>query len=157
MKLGFDALPKLGAGQRTRVERDKMAEASALAGLAISHTRTAPCHSISYPLTAHFRVPHGLACAFTMPYVLVLNLTADDGRFKDLSLALTGSEDCDELVKYFENIHELLDVRKRVKKMIPSLEQLLAVESEMHTPGRSDNNLVYVENVEDLLRQSWGQ
>jgi len=88
LKLGFDALPKLGAGQRTRVERDKMAEASALAGLAISHTRTAPCHSISYPLTAHFRVPHGLARAFTMPYVLVHNLTADDGRFKDLSLAL---------------------------------------------------------------------
>jgi len=61
------------------------------------------------------------------------------------------------LVKYFENIHELLDVRNRVKKMIPSLEQLLAVESEMYTPGRSDNNLVDVENVEDLLRQSWGQ
>lgn len=157
LRLGFDALPKLAAGQGTQVERDKMAEASVLAGLAISHTRTALCHSISYPLTAHFGVPHGLACAFTMPYVLVHNLAADDGRFKDLSLALTGSEDCAELVRSFEKLHDLLDVRNRVKRMIPSLEQLFALESEMHTPGRSDNNLVDVENVEDLLRQSWGQ
>ena len=157
MRLGFDALPKLAAGQGTQVERDKMAEASVLAGLAISHTRTALCHSISYPLTAHFGVPHGLACAFTMPYVLVHNLAADDGRFKDLSLALTGSEDCAELVRSFEKLHDLLDVRNRVKRMIPSLEQLFALESEMHTPGRSDNNLVDVENVEALLRQSWGQ
>jgi alcohol dehydrogenase len=156
LRLGFDALPKLAAGQGAQVDRDKMVEASVLAGLAISHTRTALCHSISYPLTAHFRVPHGLACAFTMPYVLVHNLTTDDGRFKDLSLALTGSEDCAELVKCFETLHELLDVRNRVKKIIPSLDNLLLVESEMHTPGRSDNNLVYVENVEDLLRRSWG-
>ena len=133
-----------------------MAEASVLAGLAISHTRTALCHSISYPLTAHFGVPHGLACAFTMPYVLKYNLSADDGRFKDLSFALTGSENVEILVECFESLHETLNVRNRVKSMIPSLNELLALEAEMYTPGRSDNNLLNVDNVYELLRQSWG-
>lgn len=43
-----------------------MQEGSLLAGLAISHTRTALAHSISYPLTIHHGVPHGLACSVTL-------------------------------------------------------------------------------------------
>ncbi|SFX25076.1 phosphonoacetaldehyde reductase [Marinospirillum alkaliphilum] len=46
--------------------REKMQQASLLAGLAISQTRTAIAHSISYPLTSHYGVPHGLACSFTL-------------------------------------------------------------------------------------------
>lgn len=154
--LAFEALPKLASDKGTLIHRDKMSEASVLAGLAISHTRTALCHSISYPLTAHFGVPHGLACAFTMPYVLQLNLAADDGRFRDLSVALTGYENTIELINCFEDIHKIMEVRRLVKSMVPSLDDLLALETEMHVPGRSDNNLVDVKNVSDLLKQSWG-
>lgn len=42
--------------------RSDLQNASLFAGLAISHTRTAIAHAISYPLTTHFGVPHGLAC-----------------------------------------------------------------------------------------------
>ena len=45
-----------------------------------AHTRTALAHSMSYPITAHFGVPHGLACALVLPAVLEFNLEADDGR-----------------------------------------------------------------------------
>lgn len=47
--------------------RGEMQVSSLLAGLAISGTRTAIAHAISYPLTARFGVPHGLACSFTLP------------------------------------------------------------------------------------------
>ena len=61
-----------------------MAEARTLSGLAISHTRTALAHSMSYPLTAHLGVAHGLACALVLPAVLEFNLEADHGRLAKL-------------------------------------------------------------------------
>ena len=39
-------------------------------GKAINITRTSIAHSISYPLTAKYRIPHGLACSFTIPRIL---------------------------------------------------------------------------------------
>ena len=104
-------------GKGDTVERDQMAEASLLAGLAISHTRTALCHSISYPLTAHFGIPHGLACAFTMPAVCKLNLTADDGRFTSLAQALTGKSEPQALYDIFVELNEKLAVAQQVKKL----------------------------------------
>lgn len=47
--------------------REMMQQAALMAGLAISRTRTAIAHAISYPLTMHLGVPHGLACSFTLP------------------------------------------------------------------------------------------
>ena len=43
--------------------------ASLLGGMAINESRTALAHSISYPLTLAFGVPHGLACSFTLPAI----------------------------------------------------------------------------------------
>ncbi len=157
LQLGFAALPRLANGEGGCTTRDQMAEASLLAGLAISHTRTALCHSISYPITAHFGVPHGLACAFTMPAVLRNNLQAEDGRFAEAALALTGNPHLDGLVACFDQLHEAMQVRKRVTDQIPSLEALLALEDEMFTPGRADNNLADVATLTDTLEISWGR
>lgn len=156
LQLGFASLPILVKGQASPKLRNQMVEASVLAGLAISHTRTALCHSISYPLTAHFGIPHGLACAFTMPAVLQYNLAADDGRFVQLAMQWLGTADTQELLRKFEDMHTLLKVREAVKVKIPSLEALLALESKMLTPGRSENNLREVESISFLLKCAWG-
>lgn len=155
LKLGFSALPKLASGQGGKFERDQMAEASLLAGLAISHTRTALCHSISYPLTAHFGIPHGLACAYTMPQVLKLNLRADDGRFSELAYNLTGKADKSILLKLFDELNLKLRVKQSVNEKIPSFEDLNALKSGMITPGRSENNLTDAYNLDEILRLSW--
>ena len=157
LQLGFAALPALANGQACEQARDQMAEASLLAGLAISHTRTALCHSISYPITAHFGVAHGLACAFTMPMVLRHNLQAEDGRFAQAALALTGSADLDELVARFDELHEAIKVRDLVTDKIPSLDALLALEGEMFTLGRADNNLADVTTLVPILEAAWGR
>lgn len=54
--------------------RESMQQASLFSGLAISQTRTAIAHSISYPLTSHYNIPHGLACSFTLPYLIKENI-----------------------------------------------------------------------------------
>jgi phosphonate metabolism-associated iron-containing alcohol dehydrogenase len=56
--------------------RTQMMRGSLEAGLAFSNTRTGACHSISYPMTLHFRVRHGQAVAVTLPELLPLNMRA---------------------------------------------------------------------------------
>ncbi len=52
-------------GLRARVTR-----ASLLSGLAFSNTKTALAHSVSYPITLKYGVPHGVACSFSLPKIL---------------------------------------------------------------------------------------
>lgn len=66
--------------QPDRRARAGMAEAAHRAGQAINLSKTTACHAVSYPLTAHFGVPHGLAAALTLPSMLVFNagISAED-------------------------------------------------------------------------------
>ncbi|ARU05029.1 alcohol dehydrogenase [Comamonas serinivorans] len=57
--------------------RADMAEAALLAGLAFSNTQTALAHALSYTITLDHGVPHGIACSFSLPWVLDMALGAD--------------------------------------------------------------------------------
>lgn len=66
----IEVLPLL-AGDLQNVElRTRMAKASLQAGLAFSNTKTALAHSLSYPITLQHKVPHGIACSFSLPLVM---------------------------------------------------------------------------------------
>ncbi len=60
--------------------RSKMALAALKAGMAFSNTKTALAHSISYEMTLRHGLPHGIACSFTLPYVLGLAWGCDPAR-----------------------------------------------------------------------------
>ena len=160
LQLGMTALPRLLNDLENPNLRDIMAEVSLLAGLAISQTRTSLCHSISYPLTAHFGVPHGLACAFTMPAILRHNLSSDDGRFERLSKALSpaGAATLDNLLEHFDMLNQQLKVGEQVREMVGFVGKLFALRQEMITPGRAENNLAATDAVaiENILLESWG-
>ena len=47
--------------------RRSMMVAANYSGRAINITRTSICHAISYPLTTRYNIPHGIACAVTLP------------------------------------------------------------------------------------------
>jgi len=53
--------------------RTSLRYASLFAGLAFSNTKAALAHAISYPLTVHFGLPYGLACALPLLHVLWFN------------------------------------------------------------------------------------
>lgn len=50
--------------------RQQMLWAANYSGRAINITRTSICHAISYPLTTMYGVPHGIACAYTLPFFM---------------------------------------------------------------------------------------
>ena len=58
---------------KNMIARTNMALASLFAGLAFNNTRTAACHSLSYPMTFHFDIPHGLAVSITLKEVIKYN------------------------------------------------------------------------------------
>lgn len=119
--------------------RAAMQEASLLSGLAISRTRTALAHSMSYPITAHFGMPHGLACSFTLPALLEFNQGADDGRLGKLARELGFSPEAH--VRSLQELFRDLEVAAAVKSYVPDYSRLYDLVPEMYTPGRADNNL----------------
>ncbi len=66
----LDCLGPLAADLGNPSLRARMAQAATMAGLAFSNTRTALAHSLSYPVTLHHGIPHGIACSFTLPAVM---------------------------------------------------------------------------------------
>ena len=151
LELGFRSLPLIMENENENENaRSDLAECSMLAGIAISHTRTAMCHSISYPLTSRYDVPHGLACAFTMIEILKINLQANDDRFERLAKRLLGSQKtAKDLVSFFGNFLDRLDVLPIFKTYIDDIDKIKALIPEMFTKARAKNNLVKV-NIADM-------
>jgi len=140
LKLAMPVLERVICDPDNVCLRAEMLQASMLAGLAISNTKTALAHSMSYPITMHYGVPHGLACSFTLPAILRLNSEVDDGRLHQLAVDL-GRASVDELHAYVTGLLDSLCARKMMAGRVESIKQLEQLVSEMLTPGRSDNNL----------------
>lgn len=68
----LDCLPQLSNDLLNLELRSRMALAALKAGMAFSNTKTALAHSISYEMTLRHGLTHGIACSFTLPYVLGL-------------------------------------------------------------------------------------
>jgi alcohol dehydrogenase len=134
------ALRRLRTDPDSIEARAEMAEAALLSGLAISRTRTALAHSMSYPLTAHLGLPHGLACAFALPAVLAFNLETDDGRLADVT-AQSGLEGPDALVPALLDLYAELGVADAIRPHVPDIGAVQALVPEMLTAGRADNNI----------------
>ena len=104
--------------------------ASTSSGKAIEITRTAISHSISYPLTLNYNIPHGLAAVFTIP--TIFSLKRNELQFE--------SED----VVLFELISVVLsrfNLGKRIRSYADK-SQLLNLINQMQTRNRSDNFIV---------------
>lgn len=76
----LECLPLLRRDLSNKDLRSRMALAALKAGLAFSNTKTALAHSISYEMTLHYGLPHGIACSFTLPLVLGLAWGHDAAR-----------------------------------------------------------------------------
>lgn len=80
----LECLPLLHRDLSNKELRSRMALAALKAGLAFSNTKTALAHSISYEMTLHYGLPHGIACSFTLPRVLGLAWGHDAVRDRTL-------------------------------------------------------------------------
>ncbi len=71
-----------------RAARTALSMGSYYGGLCLGPVNTGAVHALSYPLGSRFRVPHGLANALLLPYVLEFNLSAAPERYARVAIAL---------------------------------------------------------------------
>ena len=88
IKLVLKHLPvAVGRGDNVKA-RDGMLQASLLAGIAFNNAFLGLAHAIASPLGGHFHVPHGLANAVMLPYVMEYNLPTAVRRYAEIGCAL---------------------------------------------------------------------
>lgn len=144
IRLALEGLPRLHKSLDDQEAREMLAQASLLAGLSISHTRTAICHAMSYPLTAHFGLAHGWACAVTMGAVAREVFEKKQEIFETIA-PLAGYAAGVDLLAALEAVLETLSVREVARKSIGDMGAIMALIPQMVTPGRSDNFILPVD------------
>jgi alcohol dehydrogenase len=58
---------------------------SLMGGLALASAGVGACHALAYPLGAFFDIPHGLANAVLLPYVMDYNLNGAQAKYADVA------------------------------------------------------------------------
>lgn len=119
------------------IVREKLCKASVLAGLAFSQTRTTACHSISYPLTMIYGLPHGLAASITLGPVGKIN----KGHFPNDEELFALFREYDGILKWIDTVCDGI-ITMRLSAFGISEKDIPAIADNAFTAGRMDNNPV---------------
>ena len=117
--------------------REDLCKASLLAGLAFSQTRTTACHSISYPLTIFYNIPHGLAAAITLDAVSKIN----KGHFPNDAMLFDLFDEYGGIMNWINMVSEGV-VEMKLSKFGITLQDIQLIADNAFTAGRMDNNPV---------------
>tara|TARA_Y100000590_G_scaffold211779_2_gene239993 strand:- start:13984 stop:15081 length:1098 start_codon:yes stop_codon:yes gene_type:complete len=132
--------------------RKQLLYASNLAGLAFSNTQTAAAHSISYPLTIHYGIPHGIASSITLIPLLQINKVSINHILEKIC-----SDNCitlNELILKIESIPHLV-VPNRLNEWGIEKNTINQIVDESFTKGRMDNNIIDLSknDIRNILKQ----
>jgi len=134
--------------------REKMAEASVVAGLAFNLPKTNCSHACSYPLTNILGIPHGEACALTIDHFMRINAAQDgDGRLRQLALLL-GYKDAFALANAVTELKAYIGVMPDLKGFIlddDRLEEL--VQASKHPNLRNNPTEITEEMLRDMYQK----
>ena len=115
------------------------------AGLAFSNTKTAAAHSISYPLTMHYGITHGIAASLSLPWLLEINKLEIE---KELNSIYNGLN-----LRGFSELKQVLielvmqNGKNRLRKFGVNKQDLNWLVNQSNTKGRMENNIVDLTNL----------
>lgn len=148
----FEYLPRAYEnGEKDPVAREKMANAATMAGMAFANAFLGVCHSMAHKLGAYHHLPHGVANALLISYVLKFNaaeVPAKMGTFPQYdypktlrryaeiaeSLGINGKNDEEKLnglIKSIEKLKEQIGIKKSIKEYGINEEDFMATLDEM--------------------------
>lgn len=126
--------------------REKMCEASLIAGLAFTLPKTTSAHACSYPLTNIYGIAHGEACALTLDYFMRVNAENDDGRMRELAQAL-GYDDMFGLADTISGLKQKLQLRCDMKDFKLSKEKIDELVQTSHHPNMLNNPVTITDDI----------
>lgn len=111
MKLLIQSLEKSYAHAHYIEARAEVYLGSVLAGFAFNNGKLGIVHSCSHPLSAHFNIPHGLANAVLLPYIVEFNMISNVKKFA-------------EIARIFDVALHMKTDREAARQLVPMIQQL---------------------------------
>ena len=142
ISLVYDHLPFLKNDLANLDSRTSLLHASLMAGLAFSNTKTALAHSISYPLTAHFGLPHGLASALPLRQLLLYNGKHNFERVKIIARSLKAETELNIMEARIRDLFRRLGISLSLSDYGVGKDELSLIMESAITSERSGNNIV---------------
>ena len=111
----FHNLPEaVREGENVEI-REKVALGSLLSAMAFSQTGVGAVHALSHPVGARFGVPHGLACAVLLPWVMKCNLEVCREKFSLLAYQM-GREKPEEVPQVLRELLKEVGISPTLKE-----------------------------------------
>ncbi len=136
-----------------------MSKGSLLSGLAFSNTKTTAVHSVSYPMTLNFNIPHGLACGLTLGEFLIFNSeeTSDNMDYAPMRIQkiveLFDTNSAEEAAKKLTTMMKSMGLKTRLGDFGIDDEGIEKIIQEGFTPDRVKHNprLVTEKTLKEIL------
>ncbi len=138
-KLIIDNLVDLSKDLENIEYRDNIMKACMYAGLAFSNTQTAIAHGMSYYITAHKGIDHGIACSFTLP-MLIDNVIGKYDFVDDALLEIFGELSSKKL----KDIFEKLNISTKFSDYQINDKELAEIKLSLKNNQRVDNSLINI-------------
>ena len=104
INLVFDYLPEATENGENMKAREKMHNASTMAGMAFSNSSLGIIHSLAHKIGGELHITHGLANAILLPYVIEYNYDAAQNKFAKIENHLEIDSLVDEIRKLNKKI-----------------------------------------------------
>lgn len=153
LKLVFSNLETAVLDDNNKEAREKMAEASVLAGMAFTIPKTTSAHACSYPLTNRLGIPHGEACGLTVDYFLRINAEGLKGnRLEDLAKTL-GYDSAESLADHIGYLKKVIGLRSDLKGFDIDDQMFETLVFESQHPNLLNNPVEITENMLEEMYQ----
>ena len=183
IKIVFEYLPRAYSnGATDKLAREKMHNASCMAGMAFANAFLGINHSLAHKLGGEFHVPHGRANAVLLPYVIKYNASTPtkfvsfpkyetfiaDQRYANISKELglpcnTTEEGVNSLINAIKELMKKLEMPKNIKECgVDEKEFMAAVDmlaekafEDQCTPANP--KLPLVSELKEILIEAYGK
>lgn len=98
------------ANRKNEEAAGNMLIASLFAGLAFTHARLGNAHAMAHPLGGYYDVPHGVANAILLPYIMNYNCMADPEKFSRIGQLMGEGSEPDDAVKAVKKLNRDLNI-----------------------------------------------
>lgn len=149
-RLVFEYLFRAYENPQDEEAREKMCEASVIAGLAFTLPKTTSSHACSFPLTNIYRIPHGEACGLTLDHFIRINAHGEGGERVEYLAHRLGFTDADALADAVLELKHKMGLRCDLHDLNLSDEQIAELVRISRHPNLYNNP---VEITDEMLEE----
>jgi alcohol dehydrogenase class IV len=154
LRLALKYLPRAWSDGSDEEARERMHNASTIAGLAITNASIALGHALAHPLGAVFSLPHGRAIGVMLPYSMVYTANGGGTRYGELARTLglaveSETEGLRSLLKLLRDLATTLSLPTTIRDMGPTADEFEAALPDLVAGAAMDHQMLTTLRVPD--------